>query len=334
VSESSPPLRFLAAVVGGWAAVRAAMLAPFWPAGTVEPLPPRAEAATRSGAQLRTPPPAAVRLAFGAPSRPGPAASAATPPADRITASTLSLARPAPTGLVAAVAPVAPLPLPRQPAAAPARAHRLAGRWSASVWAFVRRGDEAAALASAGTLGGSQIGARLSYRLSGDAARPLSLGARLSAPAGRPAGAEAALGLEWQPARSLPLRLLIERRQALGREGRSAFALLAHGGVHDRPVAAGLRLDAYAQAGIVGARSRDLFADGGARLSLPLDEDKRIRLGAGAWAAAQPGVARFDAGPHASLRLPGVTLALDWRIRLSGDAAPGSGPTATLSTDF
>ncbi len=334
MSDSSPPLRFLAAVVGGWAAVRAAMLAPFWPPGTIEPSPPPAEAATRSGGKPRAPPPAAARPPLRAQPRAGPAALVAAPPAERIPASTLSPSAPASTGPIAAVASVVPLPLPGPPAMTPARAHRFAGRWSASAWAFFRRGDEAAALASAGTLGGSQIGARLSYRLNGDARRPLSLSARLSAPAGRPTGAEAALGLEWQPARSLPLRLLIERRQALGREGRSAFALLAHGGVHDRPVAAGLRLDAYAQAGIVGARSRDLFADGGARLSLPLDEKGRIRLGAGAWAAAQPGVARFDAGPQASLSLSGVTLALDWRIRLAGDAAPGSGPTATLSTDF
>jgi hypothetical protein len=63
-----------------------------------------------------------------------------------------------------------------------------------------------------------------------------------------------------------------------------------------------------------------------------------VRLGPGAWAAAQPGLARVDLGPQASFRLPlagrNVTVAADWRQRLAGNARPGSGPTLTLATDF
>jgi hypothetical protein len=127
------------------------------------------------------------------------------------------------------------------------------------------------------------------------------------------------------------MHLLVERRQKLGEQGRSAFAAMAYGGVSD--VAAGpLRIDAYGQAGVVGARSRDLFADGSASVSLPL---AGARVGAGVWAAVQPGVSRIDLGPRASLRLPGeVTLAVDWRLRVAGEAAPRSGPAVTLSTDF
>ena len=140
-------------------------------------------------------------------------------------------------------------------------------------------------------------------------------------------GAEAALGLDWRPSRRVPVHLLAERRQALGREGRSAFALTFYGGVSDAPLGP-FRIDAYAQAGIVGARSRDPFADGSLRLSLPLGG--RIRLGAGAWAAAQPGVARLDLGPQAALRLPvagrAVTVAADWRVRVAGDARARLGP--------
>jgi hypothetical protein len=150
----------------------------------------------------------------------------------------------------------------------------------------------------------------------------------------RTAGAEAALGVDWQPSRRLPLHLLAERRQRLGREGRSAFGLTLYGGVGDASVGR-LRIDGYAQAGLVGARSLDAFADGALRLSLPLG---RARLGAGAWAAAQPGVSRFDLGPQASLRLPvagrTITVAADWRQRLAGNARPGSGPTVTFATDF
>jgi hypothetical protein len=172
----------------------------------------------------------------------------------------------------------------------------------------------------------------MTYRL-GRPAGGLSLSLRLYTPLSNRRAAEAALGLEWKP-RALPLRLLVERRTKLGRDGRSAFALAAYGGADD--VALGpLRLGAYGQAGAVGARRRDLFADGAVRLTAPLG---RLRIGAGAWAAAQPGVSRVDAGPHADLTLAAgrgsITFSADWRFRLAGAARPGSGPAITLSTGF
>jgi hypothetical protein len=210
-------------------------------------------------------------------------------------------------------------------------------RWSAAAWAFVRQG-EAQPLAAGGTLGGSQLGARFGWRINSDPMRPLALSLRLYSPMRRSSAAEAALGLEWKPAGGLPVRLLAERRQALEREGRSAFSLLAYGGVSDAKAAGPLRVSAYGQAGIVGVKSRDLFADGSAFLALPLDGAGRISLGAGAWAAAQPGVSRVDVGPGLRLRLPvrgqSMTLSAEWRTRVAGNAAPGSGPTLTLSTDF
>jgi hypothetical protein len=212
-----------------------------------------------------------------------------------------------------------------------------ASRWSASAWAFFRRG-EAQSLAAGGMLGGSQAGARMGYRINGDPARPLTLSARLYAPAGRPKGAEAALGMEWKPLARLPIRLLAERRQALGREGRSAFSLTAFGGASDLKLIGPVRLDIYGQAGIVGVRSRDLFADGSARLGIPLDDAQVFTLGAGVWGAAQPGASRLDAGPSLSLRLPvqgpNVRVSADWRMKLAGDASPGSGPALTVGTDF
>jgi hypothetical protein len=170
--------------------------------------------------------------------------------------------------------------------------------------------------------------------MNGDPERPLALSLRLSAPLRRPAGAEAAVGVDWRPLRQAPVHLLVERRQAFGGEGRSAFGLTVHGGVGDAPLGR-FRIDAYAQAGVVGARSRDPFADGSVRLSLPLG---RGRLGGGAWGGAQPGAARLDLGPQAALSLPvagrAVTIAADWRLRVAGDAEPGSGPTLTVATDF
>lgn len=203
-------------------------------------------------------------------------------------------------------------------------------RWSISAWALVRNGD-GPQLAPGGTLGGSQAGARITYRLR----ERLLLSGRVSTPLAR-AGAEAALGIEWQPLRAVPVRLLAERRQAVGRDGRSAFALLAHGGISDRPIVGPVLLDAYAQAGLVGGRSRDAFIDGAARLGVPVADG--LSLGVGAWGAAQPGASRLDLGPQLSWRLPAlgkkVRIAADWRVRIVGDARPGSGPALTLSTDF
>jgi hypothetical protein len=186
-------------------------------------------------------------------------------------------------------------------------------------------------------LGGSQLGGRSAYRVNGDPERPLSVVARAYSPVDRRAGSEAALGLEWKPVARLPLRVLAERRQAVGSEGRSAFAVMAHGGVGDVALAGGIRLEAYAQAGMVGARSRDLFADASVALALPLDEERRLTVGGAVWGAAQPGVSRVDAGPRLSLKLPGaerVRVVADWRFRLAGEAAPASGPSLTLATDF
>ena len=82
-------------------------------------------------------------------------------------------------------------------------------------------------------------------------------------------------------------------------------------------------------------RARDLFADGAARGGVPLGP---VEIGGGVWGAAQPGAARLDAGPQMSLPLPAaganLRLSADWRFRLAGDAAPGSGPALTLGADF
>ncbi|HEY0013057.1 MAG TPA: hypothetical protein VGB79_09415 [Allosphingosinicella sp.] len=206
------------------------------------------------------------------------------------------------------------------------------GRWSGSAWLLLRR-DGGRALAQGGTLGGGQAGLRIGYRLNRYAARPLSLAVRVYAPARDPRAAEAALGLEWRPFASIPMRLAAERRQALGSRGRSALALGAHGGVSGMALPGGLRLDAYGQAGIVGTRSRDLYADGAARVTMPVG---RFDIGAAVSGGAQPGAARLDMGPVLSVRLPDARLRVsaEWRFRIAGGARPGSGPALTIGTDF
>lgn len=175
------------------------------------------------------------------------------------------------------------------------------------------------------------------HRINDDGARPLSLSIRAYAPLER-GGAEAALGVEWKPVAEAPVRLLAERRQALDDQGRSAFSLMALGGGSIAPAGERLRIDAYGQAGMVGLRTRDLFADGSLVATAAMDPDSRLELGAGLWGAAQPRVARLDAGPRLRLRLPlhgvAASLAADWRFRIAGEASPRSGPALTLSTDF
>jgi len=334
--NAPPPLRFLALVVAGWICLRVAALAPWSERPAADaPQPAASEAiAPEPLHELERIAPALVgtwvvkpRSLAAPPVRPTPARRSFFTP---ITAIARQEAAPGPAlrpTALAAHAPPAIWPLAQAPTSA-------SDRWSASAWLFVRRGGDGT-LAAAGTLGGSQAGLRVGYRLSRDTARPLSLSARLYAPL-ETEGAEAALGLEWKPLVDVPVRILAERRQRLSGDGRSAFAILAYGGVSEARVAGPLRLDAYAQAGMVGLRSKDLFADGAATLSLPLGA--RVQVGVGAWVAAQPGVARLDVGPQVSVRLPvsatNLRLSAGYRVRVAGDALPASGPALTLAADF
>jgi hypothetical protein len=200
-----------------------------------------------------------------------------------------------------------------------------------SAWALLRGTPGTGSLASGGTLGGSQAGARLTYAL--DPRVAVSL--RSSSPVGGGRGGEVAAGVRVTPFPSIPVAITAERRQAIGRfsTGRSDFALFAEGGLYQRPIGWNLMLDGYAQAGIVGLKERDFFADGGFTLSRPLFG--RFSVGLGAWGGYQPGLYRIDAGPRMSYRVrPNVSLSLDYRQRLAGAAQPGSGPALTLGADF
>jgi hypothetical protein len=344
----TPPIRFLASAVGSWACLRGAMLVP-WQAEDkpASPAPLPAEATLRVPPVLVQPAAPEARASIARPRSPAlipHTPKSAARPADTRIAQQLASRRPVPMPQSAAWLPperlgwalsahpdghaiglsARPRPFTRQAAPQPALS-----RWTAIAWLHARSGD-AATPSPGDLLGGSQAGARLGYRL----APAILLTTRLSAPLRRPAGAEAAIGVEWQPARSIPLRLLGERRQKLGHEGRSAFAVTLHGGVGELPLPAGFRLDAYGQAGVVGARSHDLFADVSARADRPVGGG--ISLGAGIWGAAQPGATRLDIGPSLTLRLPqfGASLSADWRFRAAGGVKPGSGPALTLNTDF
>jgi len=182
-------------------------------------------------------------------------------------------------------------------------------------------------------LGGSQAGMRLTYAFN----RALAASARMSAPVGS-RGGEVAAGVRVTPLRAIPLSLTAERRHAFGRfAGRSAFAVFVEGGVYQRPMPWHFSMDAYAQAGVVGLRRRDFFADGAMTLTRPVSG--RFSAGFGLWGGwqggSQPGVYRVDAGPRVSIRVrDNIRVHGDWRQRLAGRAEPGSGPALTLAADF
>ncbi|MEH3105855.1 MAG: hypothetical protein PGN09_00805 [Sphingomonas fennica] len=259
--------------------------------------------------------PHAARSANDRPPRIIPAApDAASLPAAHRAAGTPPSSRPAAdrSGLPAPADPTVATPPPR-----------LEG-WA---YAFVRPGGGPRGLAGVGQIGGSQAAARIAWRLSPGTAPRIAAAVRIASAIGD-AGREAAPGIEIGGSR---LRLTVERRIAIDRAGRDAWAGFVSGGVYH--AAGGWVAEGYAQAGVVGARRRDPFADGAVRGGRRLGA---AIVGAGLWGAAQPGAARIDAGPRFAVRLPGtaILIAAEQRFRLAARARPGSGPAVTIAGDF
>jgi hypothetical protein len=204
-------------------------------------------------------------------------------------------------------------------------------RLQLSTWAMLRATPGLPSLAGTGTLGGSQAGARLLYRFDPHIAASL----RTSAPINSRRGGEAALGIRYQPFASIPVAITAERRKAFGQygAGRNAFAAFVEGGLYGRSLPLNSSLDAYLQAGIVGAKSRDWFVDGQAAVTRPVW--RNISAGFGVWGGAQPELSRLDVGPRLSLRMgKGIRVHADYRHKLVGNAQPGSGGVVTIAGDF
>jgi hypothetical protein len=234
----------------------------------------------------------------------------------------------------------------------------LSRRWSADGWLLWREGSAGAGLAAAGipSYGASQMGAVLRYRLTRGG--PLAPTAYLRGSAalngfgnglGNGSGEKGvALGLSLRPMKSLPLVLAIEGR----------VDHFATGGNYLRPAAMVVsavnpinlplhsRAEIYAQAGYVGggnagSMAATAFADGQLRVDHRIDRNGRgeLRAGLGLWGGAQRGTARLDIGPTATIAISGngsasARVAVDYRFRLAGNAAPTSGAAITLSAGF
>lgn len=363
----SAPLRFLSLVVVGWVAVRATMLGTVsgFTVGYAKPMPPpppviptefpQLAAAEDPSAEGWPPLLESSSLQHSAPPPPppvyypayrgysAPANYAQAPLAPRPAWSLAAARADPPAWPASAERAVYPLLPPLPPLAFPPRQSRPAApdseaagsarrdRWQLTSWALLRGAPSPNALASGGTLGGSQAGARVSYALN----RSLALSLRVTSPIGGSSGVEAAAGVRWAPLRSLPLAITAERRQAISPHGggRSDFALFVEGGLYRQSMPWRFQLDAYAQAGIVGLGERDMFADGALSFTRPVY--RRFSAGFGVWGGFQPGVYRLDAGPRISMRVrDNISAHVDWRQRLVGSAQPASGPALTLAADF
>ncbi|MBI0475664.1 hypothetical protein D9601_09900 [Sphingomonas sp. MA1305] len=144
--------------------------------------------------------------------------------------------------------------------------------------------------------------------------------------------------MDWQPMR-WPVHVIAEHRMALD-HGRGGVTLGVIGGVGPQAVTPSVTIEGYAQAGIVGRRRPDGFADGSLRLTTPIraDHGSGIAVGLGAWGGVQRDAARLDVGPTLAMTLPvgprQLRLAADWRQRIAGRARPGSGPAIGLGSDF
>ena len=231
--------------------------------------------------------------------------------------------------LVPASAPVQ-RSTPAPPVAAAPAKPKL-DRWQMSSWALLRGAPAPGALATGGTLGGSQAGARVTYAFN----RSLAASLRMTSPIGGSRGAEIAGGIRWIPLRSIPVAITAERRQSISPHGggRSDFALFAESGLYRRPMPWRFELDAYVQAGVVGHRERDVFLDGAFAFTRPVYG--RFSAGFGMWGGYQPGVYRLDGGPRISMQVrDNIRAHLDWRQRLVGNAEPATGPALTLAADF
>lgn len=222
------------------------------------------------------------------------------------------------------------------------------GRWSLDAWAFWRQGSSAAPISQGRVpiYGASQAGAVLQYRLaptSGHDPRLYARAYRALVPRGETDGA---LGGSLRPLARVPLRVAGEVRYT-DAAAFSRFRPAAYAVTEIPPLRLPLRAEAelYVQGGWVGGPGATLFADAQASVTreLPLvarftNERLRLRFGAGAWGGAQKDAQRADLGP--TLRLDtrigkvAARIAVDWRLRVVGDAAPGSGVAVTVAAGF
>ena len=221
-------------------------------------------------------------------------------------------------------------------------------RWSLDAWAFWRQGSGTPAIAQgrAPIYGASQAGATLNFRLAPSLRQDPRLYARAYRALVAEGESELAAGVSARPFAAIPLRAHAEVRitdNAFGAEVRPAAFVTTEFPPQSLPL--GIVTEVYAQGGYVGGKTPTAFADGQITTMREVREFKlndrqraKLSVGAGTWGGLQEDAKRLDVGPSMRLdvtigKVP-ARLSVDWREQVAGDASPGSGVAATLSTRF
>lgn len=216
-------------------------------------------------------------------------------------------------------------------------------RWHIAGWAAWRAGSGLPAVAGGArpaSYGGSQVGVVATWDLAHGRRRP-ALHLRATYAPDRPRQTDVAAGAGLRPFALAPVRVMAEVR-ATRVQGYTALrpAVLAVTELPQVRLPFGLTADGYAQGGWVGGRYATPFADGQARIAREIASPvgTRLSVGAGAWGGAQKFAERVDVGPTVVIDLPlgraAARLALDYRVKVAGNASPGDGAALTLSTGF
>lgn len=236
---------------------------------------------------------------------------------------------------------------PGQPFPNPPVLHH-SNRMTAYFWIYARQDSrvhqagqrQAGRSISNGQYGGSQAGAIMSYRLLDRPVPDISVYGRLSTALAPWSQQEIALGARINPVRNLPVALHAEQRFDASSGGFAGTAFYGTGGTGPDPIVEKFALETYAQAGYVLGQNETYFFDGSATLQRPIARlgSTKLSVGPGAWAGGQRKISRLDVGPRVDLSVPlGTTsarIAFDWRLRIAGNARPGSGAAVTVSTGF
>lgn len=208
----------------------------------------------------------------------------------------------------------------------------LTRRWSGSAYSIVRGGGDPA-LGVTPVLGGGQSGGGIAFTPDPLAPRHLAVTLRGSVAhddAGR--SAFAAVGLQWHPVAGVTVAA--ERLIAVGPAGPNAWTVRLAGGI-DRTFGR-LRATAYGEGGVIGTAA--YAAVQGRAAGVFHLAHLEFDPGVGVWSSVQRDrgttVDRADVGPGLVARFGPFAAEVDYRVRVAGNAAPGSGPVVTLSAAF
>lgn len=221
----------------------------------------------------------------------------------------------------------------------------LSKHWRAEVYTFLRQADgtRVPLPAASPVLGAGSTAATLAYTLNPLSRRTVELQARFITPYrgfSSPDGTseQGAAGVAVRPFPKIPVTLVAERLFKLGPNARNDFQARMTAGAAKR--VRGFDVSAFGEAGVVGRRP-DWFA--GAQLiaerPIRVPGGFHIAPGVGLWGAMQrtnTTSTRVEIGPSVRLVPPKgpLSFSVDYRVKMAGNARPGSGVAVTVGGQF